>query len=229
MVDSRAKIGLVTKNAWRLLDDAELLIEHRRFASAVSLATIALEEVGKAVLLHWQVDQDGGGRERQRYHLKKQAAVGYLFEAEVGVKFVAEYFQRQGLPSPTEATAWTDVNILPEMRQVHQSPALREFVAQGLLQAPERRFGEHVRMGVIEKQKHIALYIDDWQLEHGFAPEHFGESDARRLVDEGKRALQLLGNSKIVEVARALYLISRKANVTPFTPASAEDSAHLSP
>lgn len=44
-------IELSLENAKRLLEDAKLLFENKRYASAVSLGALSLEELGKAVLL----------------------------------------------------------------------------------------------------------------------------------------------------------------------------------
>jgi hypothetical protein len=44
--ERKAAVPDVVSNAERLLADAELLIEHGRFASAFVLAVLALEEVG---------------------------------------------------------------------------------------------------------------------------------------------------------------------------------------
>jgi AbiV family abortive infection protein len=44
-------IELSLKNTQRLLDDAKLLFENKRYASAVSLGVLSLEELGKAILL----------------------------------------------------------------------------------------------------------------------------------------------------------------------------------
>jgi len=46
-----AGINAANKNAQRLLNDAKILLKHKKFASAVSLAVLSIEEAGKASIL----------------------------------------------------------------------------------------------------------------------------------------------------------------------------------
>jgi hypothetical protein len=54
----------VTRNVFRLVDDAKLLNEHERYPSVFALAILALEEVGKAIaasLVEQRRDPGTGG------------------------------------------------------------------------------------------------------------------------------------------------------------------------
>jgi len=51
------QLELIQLNARRLFKDAELLMDHRRYASAFALAVLSLEEIGKALLKHWEAQR----------------------------------------------------------------------------------------------------------------------------------------------------------------------------
>jgi AbiV family abortive infection protein len=60
----------VTRNVFRLLDDAKLLDEPERHSSACALAILALEETGKLLFILWGVPEPTRNR-----HVVKQRAV----------------------------------------------------------------------------------------------------------------------------------------------------------
>jgi AbiV family abortive infection protein len=68
----------VVVNATRLFDDAQLLRDHGRYASAFALAVLTLEEIGKLVLRSWDVRGTTN-------HIRKQRAVSSLLLAQVAV------------------------------------------------------------------------------------------------------------------------------------------------
>lgn len=82
-----AKRTAVIANAARLLQDAKLLVDHTRFASAFALAVLAVEEIGKVILDIW-------GRTaplakpvvRRSAHIRKQAAVSSLLLASFAIR-----------------------------------------------------------------------------------------------------------------------------------------------
>ena len=47
----------VTRNVFRLVDDAKLLCENERYSSDFALAVLALEEVGKLLFILWGVPE----------------------------------------------------------------------------------------------------------------------------------------------------------------------------
>lgn len=78
---------LVLANATRLLNDAKLLVEHRRFASAFALAVLAVEEIGKALIDGWNADAPlPKPKTYQSPHIQKQAAVSALLLGTFAVR-----------------------------------------------------------------------------------------------------------------------------------------------
>jgi hypothetical protein len=59
-------------NAKRLLRDAKLLSDNKRYASAFALAVLGLEQIGKSILQQWNLSNYSSG------HLNKQLAVSSL-------------------------------------------------------------------------------------------------------------------------------------------------------
>jgi AbiV family abortive infection protein len=67
----------VTRNVFRLVEDAKLLNEHERYSSAFALAILASEEVGKLLFILWGVPEPKKNR-----HVVKQRAVGALLMSQ---------------------------------------------------------------------------------------------------------------------------------------------------
>jgi|GEM_PF-6639714 AbiV family abortive infection protein len=51
------QLSLILGNATRLLDDARLLVDRRRYASAFALAVLGMEEIGKVLLKSWEAER----------------------------------------------------------------------------------------------------------------------------------------------------------------------------
>jgi hypothetical protein len=67
-------------NSARLFEDAKLLIEHSRFASAFTIAVRGLEEIGKVILDTWNaIEPLPVPKTRSNAHDLKKMAVGSVF------------------------------------------------------------------------------------------------------------------------------------------------------
>ena len=65
------QLSLILGNATRLLDDARLLHEHRRYASAFALALLGVEEIGKVLLKSWEAEKPlAKAKVRRTQHLQ---------------------------------------------------------------------------------------------------------------------------------------------------------------
>jgi AbiV family abortive infection protein len=56
---ARELLNAISKNAHELLEDAQLLLDHERWARAFALATFAAEEIGKGWIFHQQYHFEG--------------------------------------------------------------------------------------------------------------------------------------------------------------------------
>ena len=55
-------LSRIRRNAKRLLRDAKLLSDNKRYASAFALAVLGLEEIGKSILRQWNLSNYSSGR-----------------------------------------------------------------------------------------------------------------------------------------------------------------------
>lgn len=74
----KASLASIAKNARSLLSDAELLLDHGRYARTAALAVLAIEEVGKFYLLKWDRTE---AKQAMRYHPPKQRIVADVVAA----------------------------------------------------------------------------------------------------------------------------------------------------
>ena len=73
-------LSRIRRNAKRLLRDAKLLSDNKRYASAFALAVLGLEEIGKSILRQWSLSNYSSG------HLNKQLAVSSLLVADAVIR-----------------------------------------------------------------------------------------------------------------------------------------------
>ena len=86
MTIGKVDVTGVVSNARRLAQDATLLKDHGRYASAYVLAIISLEEIGKMLIKLW-------GLPASKSHVSKQRAVTSLFVADWAVKEFGSFKQ----------------------------------------------------------------------------------------------------------------------------------------
>jgi AbiV family abortive infection protein len=144
------RIELILSSAVRLFKDAELLMDHKRYASAFALGVLGLEEIGKALLKYWELDRPLPKRKASA-HLSKQAAVASLL---LGSRMAKKF------PKPVDVNT---LDIPAIAKEFNESEEGRVFVA--------------IRNREMDKKKQNALYQDDDVLtavENGFAEHHVG-------------------------------------------------------
>ena len=81
-LETAIKGNPVLDNAFRLMTDADFLIRHDRNASALTLAVLSMEEIGKYLLSVWSKDDPAFKYDRRKLHRMKQGAVAVLFMAD---------------------------------------------------------------------------------------------------------------------------------------------------
>lgn len=73
------------QNFRRLAKDAKLLIENDRFRSAVLIAILAMEELGKSFVIDWRA-RNSASKRKHPTHVEKQSAVFCVLAAAEGNK-----------------------------------------------------------------------------------------------------------------------------------------------
>jgi hypothetical protein len=209
---SEAKNTLIIDNAARLLGDAKLLADHKRFASAFALAVLGVEEIGKAVLDLWE--RDGSLSKPviwRTAHIRKQAAVGAVLLASFAVeKFGALAANLASLASGDGGSAGNGSGggVYPLRVNPPDAPItdeLLEQVAMAFASSPEGRFLTHVEMGALEKTKHMGIYWDDWLTAASLHADQFDEADVTSMFETARRAVGVLDDPLIMRTGRAIY------------------------
>ncbi|MCA1390782.1 AbiV family abortive infection protein [Bradyrhizobium sp. IC3123] len=151
MADNK-QLSLILGNATRLLDDARLLVGHRRYASAFALALLGVDEIGKVLLKSWEAEKPlPKPKERPTAHVQKQAAVANLLVAAL----LARTFP-QGIDWKTLDT---------------------EALTESFNESNEGQLLALIRDGHLDRRKQNALYQDDDMMtavDEGFAEMQIG-------------------------------------------------------
>ena len=239
----------LAKNAHRLFDDAKLLARRGRYASAVALSILALEEVGKYHIYLWK-DLDPKWTPKRSdppRHSDKQAAVAAPFVGivmQTAMIVITKKFAGRDWITARGPTEWDKAqDFLVEgysVSQHHPDKVVREnaarilnhvsdFVEQQIdansLSALMRKADE----GFIDREKQAALYLDISSTGDIVSdPEGLNNKQAARFwLDLAEVALSIL-DSKPTAAAIALNFATRyeiKPNQRPpkGDPATAAD------
>jgi AbiV family abortive infection protein len=103
----------VLANAERLLADAKVLRKARRYASAVALTVLGLEEAGK-VITHAELFETSAplSPRARGYHKAKQRVVGRALLATMGIYEVVKMIK---MIKPIDQLSWIDADPLAEI------------------------------------------------------------------------------------------------------------------
>ena len=163
MVDNK-QLSLILGNATRLLDDARLLVEHRRYASAFALALLGFEEIGKVLLKSWEAERPlAKAKVWRSQHIQKQAAVATLLNGAL----LARMFPR---------VDWKTIDF--------------NAVTKAFNDSDEGQILALIREGHLDRRKQNALYLDDdliTAVEERFAEMHVG--GMLKLASDAQEAL----------------------------------------
>jgi len=166
-VASSEPLTLILKNGRRLVEDAELLFERQRYASATMLAIYALEEMGKHYQAKWRLVEEHSSKGR-RLHRAKQGIVGAFYGSRVAIGAVSEILSRIGLPEGMAADVRYLRPVLDWLRGRHDGAELVEPFREGMLEImgaafsadPRTSILERAQRGEIEQTKRNAMYVD---------------------------------------------------------------------
>ncbi|TQF30905.1 AbiV family abortive infection protein [Bradyrhizobium sp. UNPA324] len=171
------QLSVILGKATRLLDDARLLVDRRRYASAFALAVLGMEEIGKVLLTSWEAEQPlAKAKKRYSQHILKQAAVANLLAGAL----LARTFPH--------GVDWKmlDTNALTE----------------AFNDSDEGRLLVLIREGHLDRRKQESLYQDDLitAVEDEFAELHVGG-----IFDIARHAQEALASPFNRAAARAFY------------------------
>lgn len=173
-------------NGQRLARDAAFLADDGRFASAFFLAVLAVEEVGKAVLDHWNSTEALPKAKGWTMHLQKQAAVSCLLIAAYAIKEHSNAFTIR-----TKVTG-----------------GLVAQLVKAFDESAEGRLFAHIKNSHFDKTKQMAVYLDNW--EPGSPPhvDRFDDTDVQSILSLFDRALEEFHTPAIMWLGRVFYAIT---------------------
>jgi AbiV family abortive infection protein len=193
--DPKDRCNRSLANAKRLNDDAILLGEHGRHASAYALAILAVEEMGQALIELWGSDFDPGPKARRASrHIQKQSAVAALIMAHHLNQRVEPLLDELGIrPAPYIPSDQVDGVLDKLVAEFEGSPSME------LLQMSS--------FGIIDLRKQGAFYAD--LEEEGPFSVRCDDFDGERL-EEGlqlvKLANEYIKDMRDVAGAKAVFL-----------------------
>lgn len=138
MAEHYDEMTAVLENVMRLVDDATFLIQGNRLPSAFVLNVIAMEEVGKVVLMRWGELGREVTTQKRTGHLQKQWAVACTLVAD---------------------------RLLPHLTRIilsgseNTSSAIIQL-AQDFMDSSEKKFFESVIAKNVDRAKQLGLYED---------------------------------------------------------------------
>jgi AbiV family abortive infection protein len=187
----------IAANARRLLQDAELLAQARRHPTAMALAILAIEEVGKYFLVRWSSEPRRKWRGRKS-HQEKQSVVATFNLAKAAIREVEAAAEHAGF-SRTEAGARDLLGMLTQMRHIaeYRSWALAEeerlveLVAGAMAEADAGTLSSRKsRLGLIDAAKQQCLYVDlDVTGAVASSPEQITEADTQAWLQHARDAV----------------------------------------
>jgi AbiV family abortive infection protein len=170
--------SLILGNATRLLDDARLLVQHSRYASAFALAVLGVEEIGKALLRGWDDEKPlAKSKGRLSGHVRKQTAVASLLLSALMHRMMPEGVYVQ------------TVNLTALTVEFNESDEGRLFAL--------------IRNNALDKRKQNALYQDDDLLTA--IEEEFAEKHVNGIFKIASDAQAALADHVVRDNARTFY------------------------
>ena len=157
--------SVLSENARRLLADAELVFKEGSHQTALSLAILAIEEVGKFFQLKWEND---GGKplppspmRGPKAHRSEQAAVGSFYAAEVSIEAVKEFVRKIGFPDDDQTVQHFLTAIhLPDEKAQQAHEKVVAFIAERMANDEKSRLMRFAQRGLIDRLKQQGLYVD---------------------------------------------------------------------
>jgi AbiV family abortive infection protein len=202
--------SLALRNAGRLLADAQLLLENNRSATALAVAILSIEEVGKAVMYRWSSDAEFRHDERQYgFHKVKQAVASTLLIGKDVFQVMVEHFDHlvsrvreieDGSPEFCELVQRFAAELV-----VISSPEFEEKTAEALAKSTSTLISGWADSGVVDKLKQGCLYVDEAAVRHGRSPFSIDHALAEFFVQRAKSVLRVADNPYMMTMARAVY------------------------
>lgn len=174
----------ILNNAWRLATDADILMKKGRYGTALALAVISLEEIGKFLLTQWSTDQTFK-YDKSKLHIAKQAAIAALFTTEEVRKRYKEARVNFAKMSDDETH-----KLIKAAKEGWKAGKPFEYL---------------VTNKVYEHVKWSGLYYDSEKAAKGIEPAKVTTANAHEILSLSARAFKALADDKNIYLARSSY------------------------
>ena len=158
----------LAENAWRLLNDAELVFRHGSHQTAPSLAILAIEEVGKFFDVRWRHDEKPDKPQKRppmpkgwQAHRFKQGVASTLEAAEVAIGTIHKILIMKGV-APTAKNVQIFVEELHGDDEASKAEydKVVELMVSNLHDHHQNGMGMLVQTGKIDAAKQRGFYVD---------------------------------------------------------------------
>jgi AbiV len=183
-------LSRIKRNAKRLLHDAKLLSDNKRYASAFALAVLGLEEIGKVILRLWDLSDYSTG------HLHKQLAVSSLLIVGALIR-EAQKPRGLGMIHPTISRS------LP--------PGVLESIIKTAMESEAGRFSQSLDTKAVDAMKRFAFYYDGVLEGAGFHPDQFTYAAVEPIFKMCVAALKEMEDDQTLVVAKVMFLAKSKS------------------
>jgi AbiV family abortive infection protein len=190
-------LAALASNARRLLCDAELILKAGSHQTALSLAILAIEEVGKYFQIRWGAGDTRFGEIPARgpkAHRSKQWTVGSFYAAEASIAAVKEFVRKIGYSDDDETVQHFLTAIhLPDEKAQEALEKVVAFVAERMADDENSQLMRFAAKGLIDRIKQQGFYVDigkDGKVVS--SPAAITREAALEWLDHGRRAVARL-------------------------------------
>jgi AbiV family abortive infection protein len=182
-------LSRIRRNAKRLLRDAKLLSDNKRYASAFALAVLGLEEIGKSILRKWNLSNYSSG------HLNKQLAVSSLL--------MVDAVRREGQKPRRGMIDSAEIGRPP-------SDAALKRIIKAAMESEAGRFSQSVDAKALDKIKQFCFYYDGVLEVAGFHPDQFTYEEVEPIFKMCVAALKEMEDDQTSVLAKVMFLAKSK-------------------
>src|SRR5262249_4923980 len=106
-------------------------------------------------------------------------------------------------------------HILPILQEKTPEPGvpvtdeILEQIALAIWESKSGQFSAHVKLGVIDKTKQLAIYHDDWAAEADLYSQPFSAADVKQIHDLCREVIKAIRDRRVMHVGRTIYLANR--------------------
>ena len=183
-LDAKVHVHPVLGNAFRLMKDASILMDAGSYASAVALAFLGIEEIGKYLLAEWKALNPDFEYDLRRLHHAKQCAVATMFVVDSARR---QYLGKVDFKNMTPGEIAKLVNAT-------QTAMKRE---KSMLDSTSAR--------AMEYAKQSGMYYDEDRAAKGIAPDKITEAIATSVMQTLSRAFMTIAEEKAVAIGRTFF------------------------